>query len=67
MWGNTVAIHSILKKKNYKTKFSTSFILKNKINKNNSEKNTNFFFKKENFVKKSKKKMKKIKKTFGES
>jgi hypothetical protein len=28
MWGNTVAIHSILKKKNYKTKFSTSSILK---------------------------------------
>jgi hypothetical protein len=28
MWGNTVAIHSILKKKNYKTKFSTNFILK---------------------------------------
>ena len=30
MWGNTVAIHSILKKKNYKTKFSTSSILKKK-------------------------------------
>jgi hypothetical protein len=28
MWGNTVAIHSILKKKNYKAKFSTSSILK---------------------------------------
>jgi len=33
MWGNTVAIHSILKKKNYKTKFSTSSILKKKIKK----------------------------------
>jgi galactokinase len=30
MWGNTVTIHSILKKKNYKTKFSTSSILKKK-------------------------------------
>jgi hypothetical protein len=28
MWGNTVAIHSILKKKNYKAKFLTSLILK---------------------------------------
>jgi hypothetical protein len=28
MWGNTVAIHSVLKKKNYKAKFSTSSILK---------------------------------------
>jgi hypothetical protein len=27
MWGNTVAIHSVLKK-NYKAKFSTSSILK---------------------------------------
>jgi hypothetical protein len=26
MWGNTVAIHGVLKKKNYKTKFSTSSI-----------------------------------------
>jgi hypothetical protein len=26
--GNTVAIHSVLKKKNYKAKFSTSLILK---------------------------------------
>jgi hypothetical protein len=38
MWGNTAAIHSVLKKKNYKAKFSTSSILKKKINKNNSEK-----------------------------
>jgi hypothetical protein len=30
MWRNIVAIHSILKKKNYKTKFSTSSILKKK-------------------------------------
>jgi len=28
MWRNTVAIHIILKKKNYKAKFSTSSILK---------------------------------------
>ena len=28
MWGNTVAIHSVLKRKNYKVKFSTSSILK---------------------------------------
>jgi len=28
MWKNTVAIHSILKKKNYKAKFLTSSILK---------------------------------------
>ena len=28
MWGNTVAIQSVLKKKNYKAKFSTSSILK---------------------------------------
>jgi hypothetical protein len=26
MWGNTVAIHNVLKKKNYKAKFSTSLI-----------------------------------------
>ena len=31
MWENTVAIHSILKAKNYKAKFLTSSILKNKI------------------------------------
>jgi hypothetical protein len=41
MWRNTAAIHSVLKKKNYKAKFSTSSILKKKkINKNNSEKKT---------------------------
>jgi hypothetical protein len=28
MWGNIVAIYSILKKKNYKTEFLTNFILK---------------------------------------
>jgi hypothetical protein len=28
MWRNTVAIHSVLKKKKYKAKFSTSSILK---------------------------------------
>ena len=34
-----VAIHSVLKKKKYKVKFSTSLILKNKSNKNNFKKN----------------------------
>ena len=28
MWENTTAIHSVLKKKHYKTKFSISLILK---------------------------------------
>jgi hypothetical protein len=28
MWGNTVAVHSVLKKKNYKVKFLTSLIFK---------------------------------------
>jgi hypothetical protein len=28
MWRNTVAIHIVLKKKNYKAKISTSLILK---------------------------------------
>jgi hypothetical protein len=28
MWGNTVAIHNVLKKKNYKAKFLTMLILK---------------------------------------
>ena len=58
MWGNTVAIHSVLKKKNYKAKFSTSSILKkNKINKNNSEKKKQKIEKKEedNFGKKNEK------------
>jgi hypothetical protein len=35
MWGNTVAIHSVLKKKKYKAKLLTSSILKNKIDKDN--------------------------------
>jgi hypothetical protein len=30
MWRNTVAINNVLKKKNYKTKFSISSILKKK-------------------------------------
>ena len=55
MWRNIVAIHSVLKKKNYKTKFSTSSILKNKINKNNSKKTQ----KKDNLGKKKAKEMKK--------
>jgi len=28
MWANIIAIHNVLKKKNYKAKFSTSSILK---------------------------------------
>jgi len=37
MWEKTVAILSILKKKNYKSKFLTSSILKSKIDKDNFE------------------------------
>jgi hypothetical protein len=37
MWGNIVIIHSVLRKKNYETKFSTSSI-KKKIDKNHFEK-----------------------------
>jgi hypothetical protein len=35
MWENTAAIHSILKKKIFKAKFSISSILKNKIDRDN--------------------------------
>jgi hypothetical protein len=60
MSGNTIAIHNVLKKKNYKTKFSTSSILKKKqIDKDNSEK------KKKTILEKKKKKNEK--KTCGES
>jgi len=38
MWENAIAIHSILKEKNYKEKFLTSSILKSKIDKDNFEK-----------------------------
>jgi hypothetical protein len=38
MWKNTVAIHSISKEKNYKTKFLSSSILKSKIDKDNFRK-----------------------------
>jgi hypothetical protein len=38
MWENTVAIHSISKEKNYKTKFLSSSILKSKIDKDNFRK-----------------------------
>jgi len=37
MWENTTAIHSVLKKKNYKAKFSISSILK-KYNKKTRKK-----------------------------
>jgi hypothetical protein len=39
MWKNIVTIHSILKEKNYKTKFLTSLILKKKLTKMKKEKN----------------------------
>jgi hypothetical protein len=64
MWGNTVAIHSILKKKNYKAKFSTSSILK-KINKNNSEKKTQKIEKRRRRRQFWKKKQKNLKKHVG--
>ena len=31
MWENTIVIHNVLKKKNYKAKFSTNSILKKKL------------------------------------
>jgi hypothetical protein len=34
MWGNTIVIYGVLKKKNYKAKFLNNSILKNKIDKN---------------------------------
>jgi len=56
MWRNTVAIHIILKKKNYKAKFSTSSILKKikstktilKKNKKNEKKRRRQFWRKKN-------------------
>jgi hypothetical protein len=61
MWGNTVAIHSVLKKKNYKAKFSTSSILKKiKSTKTILKKKTQKNEKKEdNFGKKNKRNFKK--------
>jgi hypothetical protein len=47
MWKNTATIHSVLKKQNYKTKFSISSILK-KIERDN--------FGKKNITKKTQKK-----------
>jgi hypothetical protein len=44
MWENTAAIHSVLRKKNYKAKFSINLILKNKIDRDN--------FRKKNITKK---------------
>ena len=38
MLRNTIAIHNVLKKKNYKAKFLTILILKNKFNKYNFRK-----------------------------
>jgi hypothetical protein len=70
MWGNTVAIHSVLKKKNYEAKFSTSSIWKNKIDKDNSEKKHKKIIKKNKTIlekKKAKKNEKKGKTTYGES
>jgi len=48
MWKNTATIHSVLKKQNYKTKFSISSILKKKIERDN--------FGKKNITKKTQKK-----------
>ena len=69
MWGNTIAIFNV-KKKNYKAKFSTNFILKKikstKIilkKKHKKTKKKTILIKKQ----KSKNKNKKIKKTYGES
>ena len=45
MYENIIAIHNVLKEKNYIVKFSTNSIFK-KISKNNFE--TNFFLKKRN-------------------
>ena len=39
MWGNTVAIHSVLKKKTTKLNSQPAQYEKNKINKDNSKKN----------------------------
>jgi hypothetical protein len=62
MWGNTVAIYSVLKKKNYKAQFSTNFILKKKSTKTILEKKTQKNEKNEdNFAEKN------GKKTCGES
>jgi hypothetical protein len=62
MWGNTVAIHSVLKKKKYKAKLLTSSILKNKIDKDNfvekkQKKNKNNWEKKQKKCEKKRKKM----------
>jgi hypothetical protein len=51
MWGNIVAIHSVLKKKNYKAKFSTSSIY---IKKNRQRQ---FWKKNKKIIKKEKKTM----------
>ena len=40
MWKNTVSIHSISKKINYKTKFSINSILKENTQKNGKKKKT---------------------------
>jgi hypothetical protein len=40
MWGNTVAIHSVLKKKTTKLNSQPAQYEKNKIDKDNSEKKT---------------------------
>jgi len=65
MWGNTVAIHSVLKKKTTKLNSQPAQYEKNKIDKNNSKKKTQKLKKEEeNF---GKKKEKNGKKTCGES
>jgi hypothetical protein len=59
MWGNTVANPQCFKKKTTKLNSEPAPYLKNKINKNNSEKKTQKNEKKDNFGKKNKNKMKK--------
>ena len=67
MQENTIVIHSILKKKNYRAKFLISSILKSKIDKDNFFKKINkkerksWKKKKSNFEKKIKNKQKTIK------
>ena len=52
IWGNTVAIHSVLKKKTMKLNSQLTQYEKNKIDKDNSEKKTKKIIKKKNHVEK---------------
>ena len=61
MYENIIAIHNVLKKKNYIVKFSTSSIFK-KISKDNFEKKRKKKEKKKSILGKKKKKKKHVKK-----